>query len=112
MMNKITPDVVTICCGIAASMGAVILSAGAKGKRYILPHSEVMIHQPSTGFMGKESDIRIVAEHIAHKKTELVEILAGNCGQPVDKVVKDIESDHYMSASESVEYGIVDKVVE
>ncbi len=112
MMNHIKPEVITICCGQAASMGAVIFSAGAKGKRYMLPHSECMIHQPSTGFEGKESDIRIIADYISHKKKELVDILSENCGQDCEKVEKDIESDNFMNAEESVEYGLADKILE
>ena len=110
-MNHIKPDVATICNGIAASMGAVILSSGAQGKRYMFPHSECMIHQPSTGVEGKESDIRIVAEHIARTKRELINILSANCRQEIEKVVKDIESDYYMDALESVSYGIADSIL-
>ena len=111
MMNHIKPEVITICCGTAASMGAVIFSAGARGKRYMLPHSECMIHQPSTGFEGKESDIRIIADYISRKKRELVDILSANCRQDRKKVEKDIESDKYMTAAESVEYGIADTIL-
>ncbi len=112
MMIHIAPEVKTVCCGLAASMGAVIFAAGAKGKRFMLPHSECMIHQPSAGFEGKESDIRIVADHIARKKGELVEILAACCNQPKEKVEKDIEADNFMNAEESVEYGLADKVLD
>ena len=111
-MNYIKPDVVTICSGIAASMAAVIFSGGAKGKRYILPHSEVMIHQPSTGFeVSKASDIKIIADHISAKKRELIDVLAENCGQSKEQLEKDIESDHYMNAEEAVKYGIADKIL-
>ncbi len=111
-MNYIKPDVVTICSGFAASMAAVIFSGGAKGKRYILPHSEVMIHQPSTGFeVSKASDIKIIADHISAKKRELIEVLAENCGQSREQVEKDIESDHYMNSEEAVKYGIADKIL-
>ncbi|MCR5388808.1 MAG: ATP-dependent Clp protease proteolytic subunit [Lachnospiraceae bacterium] len=112
IMNHIKPDVITICCGNAASMGAVIFSAGAQGKRYMLPHSECMIHQPSTGFEGKESDIRIVADNISRKKQILIDILSKNCHQDREKVEKDIEYDKYMTASECVEYGIADKILD
>ncbi len=111
-MNYIKADVATICSGTAASMAAVIFAGGAKGKRYILPHSEVMIHQPSTGFeISKASDIKIIADHIAAKKRELIDVLSENCGQPREQVEKDIESDHYMNAEEAVKYGIADKIL-
>ena len=93
-------------------MGAVIFSAGTRGRRYMLPHSECMIHQPSTGFEGKESDIRIIANHITKKKNELIDILAMNCGQDWKKVEKDIEADNFMTATESVEYGLADKILD
>ncbi len=112
MMNHIKPEVITICCGVAASMGAVLLSAGAPGKRYMLTHSECMIHQPSTGFEGKESDIRIVAEHISRTKKELVDLLAQNCHQSRKKVEKDIETDNWMTAAECVEYGLADRILD
>ncbi len=111
VMNYIKPDVVTICSGIAASMAAVLLSAGTKGKRHILPHAEIMIHQPSGGFDGKASDIRIVADHISEKKRELIDILSETTGQSKKQIEKDIESDHYMNAEESVKYNIVDKIL-
>jgi ATP-dependent Clp protease protease subunit len=111
-MNYIKADVATICSGTAASMAAVIFAGGAKGKRYILPHSEVMIHQPSTGFeISKASDIKIIADHIAAKKRELINVLSENSGQPREQVEKDIESDHYMNAEEAVKYGIADKIL-
>ncbi len=108
-MNHIKPDVATICNGIAASMGAIILSSGARGKRYMFPHSECMIHQPSTGVEGKESDIRIIAEHIAQEKDKLIDILSENCSQTRDKIARDIESDYYMNAIECVNYGLADR---
>ncbi len=111
-MNYIKADVATICSGTAASMAAVIFAGGAKGKRYILPHSEVMIHQPTTGFeISKASDIKIIADHIAAKKRELINVLSENSGQPREQVEKDIESDHYMNAEEAVKYGIADKIL-
>ena len=112
VMERVKSKVRTICCGQAASMAAVIFSAGAPGERFMLPHSECMIHQPSTGFEGKESDIRIVADHISRKKEELIDILAKNCNRDREAVRKDIESDNYMSAEESVAYGLADKILD
>ncbi|MCL2570736.1 MAG: ATP-dependent Clp endopeptidase proteolytic subunit ClpP [Firmicutes bacterium] len=109
-MNYIKCDVSTICVGMAASMGAFLLSSGAKGKRYALPNSEVMIHQPLGGARGQATDIAIQAEHILKLKKKLSEILAENTGQPVDKVTADCERDYYMSAKEAQKYGIIDKV--
>ena len=110
-MNHIKPDVSTICVGIAASMGSVLLSAGAKGKRYILPHSEVMIHQPWGGVEGQASDIAITAKHILKTRETLNKILAENTGQPLEKVEKDTDRDFYMSAEEAKKYGIVDTIM-
>jgi len=109
-MNYIKCDVSTICVGMAASMGAFLLAAGAKGKRYSLPNSEVMIHQPSGGSRGQASDIAIQAEHILKLKRRMNMILAKNCNQPLAKIEKDVDRDYYMSAEEALQYGIIDKV--
>ena len=109
-MNYIKCDVSTICVGMAASMGAFLLAAGAKGKRYSLPNSEVMIHQPSGGSRGQASDIAIQAEHILKIKRRMNAILAKNTGQPIAKIEKDVDRDYYMSAEEALAYGIIDKV--
>ena len=109
-MNYIRPDVSTICVGMAASMGAFLLSAGAKGKRISLPNSEIMIHQPLGGAQGQATDIMIQAEHIHKIKKKMISILAANCDQPLDKVAQDVERDYYMSAEEALEYGLVDKI--
>lgn len=109
-MNYIKCDVSTICVGMAASMGAFLLAAGAPGKRYALPNSEVMIHQPLGGARGQATDIAIQAEHILKLKKKLTEIIAENTGQPFDKVAADCERDYYMSAKEAKAYGIIDKV--
>ena len=109
-MQFIKPEVATVCVGKAASMGAVILSGGAKGKRVILPHSEVMIHQPSSGVSGQASEIMIAAEHIKKTKAVLNQLLADNCNKPVEEVTADTERDYWMSAKEALEYGIVDKM--
>ena len=111
-MNYIKPDVSTICIGIAASMGAVLLTSGAKDKRYVLPNSEVMIHQPLGGAQGQASDIAIVAEHILKTRDKLNRILADKTGQPLKRIQKDTDRDNFLSASEAVEYGLVDKVIE
>ncbi len=111
-MQYIKPDVVTICVGQAASMGAVLLSAGAKGKRYALPHSRIMIHQPIGGIQGQATDIIIHAEEIKRIKKMLNEILSKHTGQPLEKIEKDVERDYFMSAEEAKDYGIVDKVIE
>ena len=110
-MNHIKPDVSTICVGIAASMGSVLLSAGKKGKRFALPHSEVMIHQPWGGVEGQASDIAITAKHILKTRETLSKILAKNTGQPFERIEKDVDRDFYMSADEAKKYGIVDKVL-
>lgn len=110
-MNYIKCDVSTICIGMAASMGAFLLAGGAKGKRFALPNSEIMIHQPSGGAKGQATDIKIVAENILKTKQKLNEILAANTGKPLDVIEIDTERDHYMSASEAKEYGIIDSVI-
>lgn len=110
-MNYIRPDVVTICIGQAASMGAFLLSSGAKGKRYALPHARIMIHQPLGGAQGQATDIEIQAKEILRMKRELNEILAKNTGQNVKKVEKDTDRDNFMSAQEAVEYGLIDEVL-
>ncbi len=111
-MNYIKPDVSTICIGQAASMGAFLLSAGAKGKRYALPHARIMIHQPLGGAQGQATDIEIQAREILRLKRILNEILAENTGQNYKKIAKDTERDFYMSAEEAKEYGIIDQVLE
>jgi ATP-dependent Clp protease protease subunit len=110
-MQYIKPDVVTICIGEASSMGAVLLSAGAKGKRFALPHARIMIHQPMGGFQGQATDIEIHAKEILRLKRILNEILAKHTGQPIKKIEKDTERDFFMSAEEAKEYGIIDKVL-
>ncbi len=110
-MQFVKPDVSTICIGMAASMGAFLLSAGAKGKRLALPNSEIMIHQPLGGAQGQATDIQIHAERIIKIKKHLNEILAENSGQPLEKIEHDTERDNFMSAQEAVEYGLIDRVV-
>ncbi|ADU96110.1 ATP-dependent Clp protease, proteolytic subunit ClpP [Thermovibrio ammonificans HB-1] len=110
-MQYIKPDVVTICMGQAASMGAVLLAAGAKGKRFALPHARIMIHQPLGGFQGQATDIEIHAKEILRLKRMLNEILAKHTRQPVEKVEQDTERDYFMSAEEAKEYGLIDKVL-
>ena len=110
-MQYIKPDVVTICIGQAASMAAVLLAAGAKGKRYALPHARIMIHQPLGGVRGQATDIIIHAEEIKRIKHMLNEILAFHTGQSLEKIERDVERDYFMSAQEALEYGIVDKVI-
>ena len=110
-MNYIKPDIVTICIGQAASMGAFLLSAGTKGKRYALPHSRIMIHQPSGGAQGQSTDIQIQAKEIQRLKDTLNEIMAENCGKKAKQLEKDTERDNFMSAQEAVEYGLIDKVL-
>ncbi len=110
-MNYIRPDVATICIGQAASMGSFLLSSGAKGKRYALPHARIMIHQPLGGAQGQASDIAIQAEEILRMKAELNQLLADNTGQDVEKLEKDTDRDNFMSAEESREYGIIDEVL-
>jgi ATP-dependent Clp protease protease subunit len=110
-MKSLKSDVSTICTGFAASMGSIILSAGVKGKRFIQPHARVMIHQPSGGARGQASDIEITAQEIVKTKELSAQLLADNCGQKIEKIIKDFNRDHWMGADESVEYGIVDKVL-
>lgn len=110
-MNLIKPDVVTIGCGMSASMGAVILASGAKGKRYVLPHGEVMIHQPLGGTQGQATDIVITAEHIKSIRKTINHILAEATGRDYDEIDRDTERDNYMSAQEAVDYGLVDAII-
>lgn len=110
-MNFIKCDVSTICIGMAASMGAFLLSSGAKGKRFALPNAEVMIHQPSGGARGQATEIQIVAENILKTKKKLNEILAANTGKSVDQIALDTERDNFMSAQEALEYGLVDSII-
>lgn len=109
-MNYIKCDVSTICIGMAASMGAFLLSSGQKGKRFALPNSEIMIHQPLGGAQGQASDIKIAAEHILKTKRKLNDILAQNSGKPLSQIEQDTDRDNYMSAQEAQEYGLIDKV--
>lgn len=109
-INYIKCDVSTICIGMAASMGAFLLSSGAKGKRYALPNSEIMIHQPLGGAQGQASDIKIAAEHILKTKQKLNSILAENSGKPLSQIEKDTDRDNYLSAQQALEYGLIDKV--
>ena len=110
-MNYIKSDVSTLCVSMAASMGAFLLAGGAKGKRFILPNAEVMIHQPSGGARGQATEIQIVAEKILQTKEKLNRILADNTGQPYEIVCRDTERDHYMTAEEAVSYGLVDQIL-
>ena len=110
-MQYIKPDVSTICVGMAASMGAFLLSSGAKGKRIALPNSEIMIHQPSGGSQGQATDIQIQAEHILKIKKKLNEVLAANTGKDIATIEADCERDHFMSAEEAKEYGLIDRVI-
>lgn len=109
-MNYIKPDVSTICTGMAASMGAFLLSAGAKGKRFALPNSEIMIHQPLGGFKGQATDIDIHAKRILRTKETLNRILSENTGQSLEKIQSDVERDYFMTAEEAKEYGLIDEV--
>ena len=110
-MNYIKSDVSTICIGMAASMGAFLLSGGAKGKRFSLPNSQIMIHQPSGGAQGQATEIKIVAENILKTKRKLNEILAANTGKPLEVIERDTERDYYMSAEEAREYGLIDQII-
>lgn len=110
-MQYIKPDVATICMGMAASMGAFLLSSGAKGKRFALPNSEIMIHQPLGGVRGQAEDIKIHAEWILKTRDKLNQILSENTGQDLERIAKDTDRDNFMSAQEAVEYGIIDKVM-
>lgn len=111
-MQYVKPDVSTICVGLAASMGAFLLAAGAKGKRYALPNSEIMIHQPLGGARGQATDIKIHAEWILRIKDKLNRILSEKTGQPIERIEKDVERDFFMTAEEAKIYGIVDEVME
>ena len=111
-MNFIKCDVATTCIGMAASMGAFLLSSGAKGKRFALPNSEIMIHQPLGGAKGQASDIKIHAEHILKTRDKLNKILANNTGKPLDIIERDTERDNFMSADVACEYGLIDKVID
>ena len=110
-MQYIKPDVVTVCVGLAASMGSVILAGGAKGKRYALKHSEVMIHQPLGGAEGQATDIRIAAEHIIRTGDVLYKILADHTGQDIETIRRDCDRDNYMTAEQAMKYGLIDKVL-
>ena len=110
-MQYIKCDVSTICMGMAASMGAFLLSSGAKGKRYALPNSEIMIHQPLGGMQGQATDIKIHADRIIRMKQNLNEILSKNTGRPLDEIIRDTERDNFMSADEAAKYGLIDKVI-
>jgi len=111
-MRFVEPDIVTICVGQAASMAAVLLAAGAKGKRYSLPHSRILIHQPSmSGLAGQATDIDIYAREILRMREVLNEILAGSTGQPVDKVARDVDRDYIMAPEQALEYGMIDRVI-
>lgn len=110
-MQYIKCDVSTICMGLAASMGAFLLAAGAKGKRYALPNSDIMIHQPSGGAKGQATDINIHAQHILKTKARLNKILSERTGQPIEKIAEDTERDNFLTAQQAMEYGIVDKVI-
>ncbi|MTH55708.1 ATP-dependent Clp endopeptidase proteolytic subunit ClpP [Bacillus mangrovi] len=110
-MDYIQPDVKTICIGMAASMGAMLLLSGKEGKRYALPNSEVMIHQPLGGARGQASDIEITAKRLLHTRQMLNEKIAAKTGQPVEKVARDADRDYYMTAKEALEYGIVDEII-
>ncbi len=110
-MNYVKPDVSTICVGLAASMGAFLLSSGQKGKRYALPNAEIMIHQPLGGVQGQASDIKIHADWILKTREKLNRILSENSGQPLDVIQKDTERDNFMSAADAADYGLIDKVL-
>ena len=111
-MNFIKCDVSTICIGMAASMGAFLLAAGAKGKRFALPNSEIMIHQPLGGMQGQASDIQIHADHILRIKNKLNSILSSVTGQPLDVIIRDTDRDNFMTADEAMKYGLIDKVID
>lgn len=110
-MQYIQCDVVTVCVGLAASMGSIILAGGTKGKRYSLPHSEIMIHQPLGGMEGQATDIKIAADHIIRTGTTLYTILSKHTGQDVKKVEKDCDRDNYMTSEEALKYGLIDKII-
>lgn len=110
-MNLVKPDVCTVCTGLAASMGAFLLSSGAKGKRYCLPNSEVMIHQPLGGVQGQATDMKIAVERMEKLKTRLTRIMAENCGKKPEDVAPDLERDHWLDAGEAKSYGLVDEIL-
>lgn len=110
-MQYIKCDVSTICMGMAASMGAFLLSSGTKGKRYALPNADIMIHQPSGGAQGQATEIEITAKHILKTKEKLNKILSENTGKPIEEIAKDTDRDNFMSAEEALEYGLIDKVL-
>lgn len=110
-MNFIKSDVSTICIGMAASMAAFLLSCGTKGKRYSLPNSEIMIHQPLGGIQGQATEIKIAAERILKIRSKLNKILSNNTGQPLEKIEKDTERDHFLETNEALEYGLIDKII-
>jgi len=110
-MEYVRPDIATICMGQAASMAAFLLASGAKGKRYALPNAQVLIHQPRSGFWGQATDIKIHAKEVLRARDELNELLAKHTGQPLDKVRRDTERDHFMTAVEAEKYGVVDEVM-
>lgn len=110
-MNFVKSDVSTICLGMAASMGAFLLSCGKKGKRYVLPHAEVMIHQPLGGAQGQATEIKIAAERILKLKSKLNQILSENTGKPLEEVERDTDRDYFLTAEEALEYGLVDKII-
>lgn len=111
-MHHIQPDVCTVCLGMAASMGSFLLSSGTKGKRWALPHSRIMIHQPSGGGQGPASDLEVIARELQYTKQMMNQILAGNTGQPAEKIERDADRDFFMSPQESVEYGLIDQVIQ
>ena len=111
-MQYIKPDVATICVGMAASMGAFLLAAGAKGKRYALPNSEIMIHQPLGGTQGQATDIKIHADHIIRIREKMIRMLSEMTGQPIDTITADTERDNFMTAEQAKEYGLIDKVMD
>jgi ATP-dependent Clp protease protease subunit len=110
-MQYVRPDISTICVGMAASMGAFLLSAGTKGKRFALPNAEIMIHQPLGGAQGQAEDIRIQAEHILRIREKLNKILSRNTGRPLEEIERDVDRDNYMTADEAAAYGLIDKVI-
>ncbi len=111
-LRYVKPEITTICVGLAASMGAFLLAAGEKGKRFALPNAEIMIHQPLGGTSGQAEDIRIHAEHILKIRDNMNRILSENTGQPLEVIEKDVDRDNFMSAAEAAEYGLIDKVLE
>jgi ATP-dependent Clp protease, protease subunit len=110
-MQFVTPDVATVCLGLGASMGQFLLTAGARGKRYALPHARIMMHQPHGGVQGQASDIAIQAENLRKMKREMAELIAEHSGQPVDKIIDDSDRDRWFTAGEAQEYGLIDDVI-